>query len=126
MVHGDYYVDYLTEFYEPMEAIVLTAKDRTPETLTEADIEKIEEQLAEASKLLTTMENAEFVQSVFDFSDEKTRTMKSFISQEAESLDRLEEALEVRDKGEIIQASIGIDPGFVKLLALFGDFESLK
>ena len=125
-IRGDYYVDYLTEYYEPMEAIVLTARDKTPETLTEAHIEQIEEQLAEASKLLTAMESAEFKSSVFDFSDEKTRTMRSYVRQEAESLDKLKAALEVRDKGEIIRISMGIEPGFTKLLALFGDFESLK
>lgn len=126
VIPGDYYVDYVTEFYEPMEAIVLTARHKTPETLTGADVEKIEEQLAEALKLLTTMENAEFEPSIFDFSDEKTQTMGGYISHEAESLDKLKDALEVRDKGEIIRTSMGIEPGFMKLLALFGDFESLE
>ena len=36
-----YYIDNLTEFHEPMEVIVLTAKGKTPETLTNADIMKI-------------------------------------------------------------------------------------
>jgi hypothetical protein len=126
VISYNYYIDYLTEFHEPMEAIVLTAKGKTPETLTDADIEKIKEQLAEASKLLTTIENAEFEQSIFGFSDEKTQTMRSYVSQEAESLNKLREALKDKGKGEIIQASIGIKPGFVKLFTMFGNFESLK
>lgn len=121
-----YYIDYLNEFHEPMEAIVLNAKGRTPETLTDADIEKIEEQLAEASELLDKIYGAEFEQSVFDFNDEKTQTMWDYIDQETEFLYELRKALDDEDKEEIIRASIGIKPGFVKLFTMFGDFESLK
>ena len=121
-----YYIDYLNEFHEPMEAIVLTAKGKTPETLTDADIEKIEEQLAEASELLDKIYGAEFEQSVFDFSDEKTQTMWSYIDQETEFLYKLRNALDDEDKEEIIQSSMEIKPTFVKLFTMFGDFESLE
>ena len=121
-----YYIDYLNEFHEPMEAIVLTAKGKTPETLTDEDVAKIKEYLAEASELLDKIYGAEFEQSVFDFSDEKAQTIRDYIDQETESLYRLRNALDDEDKEAIIQSSMGIKPGFVKLFTMFGDFESLK
>ena len=121
-----YYIDYLTEFHEPMEAIVLTAKGKTPETLTDEDVAKIKEELAEASKLLITIENVEFEQSIYGFSDEETETMRGYIKQETESLDKLRKALEGKDEEKIIRASIEVKPVFVKLFTMFGDFESLK
>jgi hypothetical protein len=122
----DYYVDYLTEFHEPMEEIVLTAKGKTPDTLTDADMSKIRELLAESSHLLDKIETARFDASLFGFSDEKAELMNEYVRLEFESLSKLRQSIENGDKNLIIKSAAGIKPNFVKLFLLFGDFESTK
>lgn len=122
----EYFVDYLNEFHEIMETIVLTAKGKTSETIADEDIEKIKENLAEAAELFDIIKGVEFEQPIFDFSDEKTQIMWGYVDQEAESLGKLSKALEGGSKEDIIKASAEIKPAFVKLFLLFGDFESLQ
>jgi hypothetical protein len=122
----DYYVDYLTEFHEPMEEIVLTSKGKTPDTLIDTDVEKIQELLPEALHFMNKIETPEFDSSLFDFDNEKTRLMKEYIKLESESLSKLEQAMKAGDKKMIIQSSAKIKPNFVKLFFLFGDFGNMK
>ena len=46
----DYFIDRLTAFHEPMEAIVLAAKDKTGDTLTDADIALIRKRMPQAEQ----------------------------------------------------------------------------
>ena len=52
--------------------------------------------------------------------------MRDYVSQEREFLNKLSKALEDKNKEEIIRASKGIKPVFVKLYTMFGDFEGLE
>ena len=122
----EYYIDYLTEFHEPMEAIVLTAKGKNPETFTDADIEKIQKSLDEALSIWTRFEKAKFKKSIFGFNKEKTKTMRNHIKLESESLSKLKQSIETKDKKAIIQSAIGIKPNFVNLFTTFGDFSKMK
>jgi hypothetical protein len=116
----DYYIDYLTEFHEPMEAIILTAKGKNPENLTDADIEKIQKSLDEALSIWIRFEKAKFNKSIFGFNDKKVKTMRNYIKLEYESLNRLRQFIDTKDKKAIIQSAIDIKPNFVNLFTLFG------
>lgn len=122
----DYYIDYLNEFHEPMETIILIVKDKTPETLTDEDVSKIKENYGEASKLMVQIENAKFEPSIFDFSEEETQTLNGYIHQERQSLQKLDEALKSEDREKIIKASAGIKQAFLKMFTMFGDYENLQ
>jgi hypothetical protein len=116
----DYYVDYLTEFHEPMEAIVLTVKGKTPDTLTNADIEKLQKLLPDALSIWNRLDSAKFDKSVFGFSDEKSELMRKHIKQEFESLNKLKDSIVSGDKKMIIQSAMGVKPNFVNVFLLFG------
>jgi len=122
----EYFIDYLTAFHEPMEAIALTAKGKTLETLSEEDISKMKENLPEASSLWGKVESFPFNAGVFGFSLEKERQRKSLVKAERQALNGLSVALESGDKARIIKAGVGVKPNFAKLFMMFGDFGKMK
>ena len=123
----DYYIDYITDFHDPMEHIVLRAKDKTPITLRDEDIEFIEKSLPEALTLWTNLKKAKFDRSLFLFSKEKFKKMEDIIDAETKTLEDLKIAIKNKsDKDYIIRKAIGIKKNFVLLFKLFGDFEGLE
>ena len=122
----DYYVDYLTEFHEPMEAIVLTAKDKNPETLTDGDVREIQSSLNQASIIWEKIENLKFDEKLFGFANEKIMKMNHYIKSESDALNRLKQAMGNKDKRLIIQAAVAVKPNFANLFMMFGDFERIK
>ncbi len=122
----DYFVDYLTEFHEPMEVIVLTAKGKTPETLTDGDVRGIQTSLNEALSLWKKIENVKFDEKLFGFSPDKTIKIKNYIKSESETLNKLQQTMASKDKKAMIQAAVAIKPNFANLFMMFGDFERIK
>ncbi len=122
----DYYLDYTTRFHESMEAIVLTVKGQTPDTLTEAMVSKIKTLLKIAQKDWKSLQTAAFDPDLFSFSAEQDSRRQYYINAETEQMNRLQKALEQNDRGKIIEAARGIKPNFVNLFLLFGDFARLK
>lgn len=121
--HIDYFIDGLTAFHEPMEVIVLAAKDKTGETLTEADIASIRKTLPQAEqawrRVAATMLNA----NDYMLTPAQTDDARKLMSLESVSLAALKDALAMGDKARIAQAAVGIKPNFAKLFMTFGDFK---
>lgn len=121
-----YYVDALTRYHEPMEAIVLAGKGKTPETLTAADLETIQAHLGEAEALWRQIQAAPFDAALFGFAPERQAALQQQVAAESEALARLRAALEAGDTAAIIQRAVAIKPAFATLFMLFGDFEGLS
>lgn len=122
----NYYIDYTTKFHEPMEAIVLIAKGKTAETLTEEMLLKIKDNFKVAQQDWENLQNASFDPALFSFSAEKDAQRLGYIKAETEAMNKLINALENGNKGGIIKAAMGIKPNFVSLFLMFGDFEKVK
>lgn len=122
----DYYIDYTTRFHKPMDAIVLTARGKTAETLTEAMLLKIKDNFKVAWQDWENLQKASFDPELFSFDTKKDAQRQACIKAETEALNKLQKALDEGDKGTIIKAAIGIKSNFVSLLLLFGDFGKVK
>lgn len=122
----DYYLDYATKFHQPMEAIMLTAKGRNAETLTDEMLLKIKENLTLAQRDWEKLQRASFDPALFSFSAEKDAQRLDYIKAETEALSTLQKALTGGNKEKIIKASMGIKSNFAGLFMLFGDFEIIK
>jgi hypothetical protein len=123
----DYYIDYITDFHDPMEHIVLRAKGKTPKILKEEDIEFIENSLPEALKLWDAIKSAKFDKDLFFFNEEKVKEMQNIIEAETKALEDLKSALKDKSaKENIIKKAIAIKKNFALLFKLFGDFEGLE
>ena len=123
----DYYIDYLTDFHEPMEHIVLRVKGKTPKTLKANDIKFIEKNLPEALKLWDALLDANFNQDLFLFNDEKVTKMHGIIQAETKTLEELKSAINNKsNKANLIKKTVGIKKNFALLFKQFGDFKGLE
>jgi len=120
-----YYLDALTHFHDPMEEIVLAAKDKTPETFGEADLAKIRAALPEAEKRWAAVK-ATRVDPAFGLSAEQQQTLAGLIARESEALDNLRKALAGSDRAALIKAAVTIKPAFARIYISFGNFEAVR
>jgi hypothetical protein len=116
----DYYLDYQTDFHEPMEEVVLTARGKTPATLSEQDLEKIRTILPELEARWNAVLNAKFNPDVFGFSHAHAAKTTHYIELESEAISALKQALAGDDKAAVIQHAVAIKQPFSKLYMMFG------
>jgi hypothetical protein len=119
----DYFIDRLTAFHEPMEVIVLAGKDKSEDTLTEADIGRIRKMLPQAEQAwqrvtVTTLDANDYMLTPAQADD-----ARKLMTLETASLATLKDALAASDKARIAQAAVAIKPNFAKLFMIFGDFK---
>lgn len=122
----EYFVDQLTAFHEPMEAIVLAAKDKTSETLTDADIQRIRETLPEAEKLWARAMAGNLDGAIYQLEATQLERARKLMQAEQQALAALKSALAGGDKPGIIKAAVSIKPNFAALFMTFGDFTPFK
>jgi hypothetical protein len=108
-----------------MEEIVLAAKDKTPETLTEADLTTIRTHLPEAVALWQRIAARERENELFGFPNAKLATPRTQVDAEAEAPAELEGAVASGEAEAIIPRGVAIKPSFAALFTLFGDFETV-
>ena len=120
-----YYLDALTHFHDPMEDIVLAAKDKTPETFGEADLAKIRAALPLAEKRWAEVK-AMRVDPAFMLSAEQQQTLTGLIASESAALDTLKKALAGSDRAALIKAAVAIKPAFARIYMSFGNFEPVR
>ncbi len=118
-----YFVDHLTRYHEPMEAIVLAGKGKTPETLSAADLDTIRGHLPEAQAIWADVAAAPFDPALFGFSAEKHAALQKQIGMETAALAQLQAALDAGDAPAIIQRSMALKGVFAPLFMMFADFE---
>jgi hypothetical protein len=120
-----YFLDSLTAYHEPMEAIVLSAKDRTPADFGDADIGLIKQSLADAEKRWGAVRKTK-IDAEYGFSDAQKETLAKLIASESQALDALKKAIASNDKAAIIKSAVAIKPPFAKAFMIFGNFEAVK
>lgn len=118
----DYFLDHLTRFHDPMEAIVLKCKNTPPQQLSPSDIEELEHQLRLAQRLWLKVRETEFDAKLFEFDEEREATMRQSMLLVEGAMTNLERALAVGDEKEILTAGQGLKPPFARCFKLFGRF----
>lgn len=117
-----YYVDHLTEFFQPMDAMLLILKDKTPDTLTATDLQNLSYLINREINIWDKVAKVEFNSVLFGFNGIKLRDMRKYIKAEQLILYKLKKAIDARDKAFIFLSADFIKPNFNKLYLLFGDF----
>jgi hypothetical protein len=117
----DYFVDYQTAFHEPMEDIVLTAKGKTPETMTQQDIHTIRSLLPALQARWDALQKAKFDPQDFGFDNARTAKLKRLMETQSDAIAALKKALAAPDKAAIIQSAAAIKPPFAQMFMLFGE-----
>jgi hypothetical protein len=120
----DYFIDGLTAFHEPMEAIVLAAKDKTGDSLDAADIARIRKALPQAEQAWHRVAAAKLDANDYMLTPAQADDARKLMTLENAALSALKDALAASDKARIAQAAVAIKPNFAKLFMIFGDFKS--
>lgn len=118
----DYYIDGLTAFHHPMEDIVLAAKDKTAQTLSDADVSKIRARLPEADELWKRVQASKLDAATYQLSAAQAEDVAKLVKLEAAAVAALQEAVKSGDKAQIAKAAVAIKPNFAKLFMTFADF----
>jgi len=119
------YLDHLTRFHDVMEEMFLLVRDKTPELLTSADIEKIRAAFATADRLWSVAAEAK-VDPEFGLDSARQAELSTSIAKESQALATLGRALGGTDKEALIKAVQGIRSPFGATLSIFGDWKGLK
>ena len=122
----DYFPDLLTEFHGVMEEIFDTVDKKKPETLTDKDIQILNDLLPDAQETWDAAKKAKFDVALYGFKPEQLQKMKSLHKEEEDALLALKGALEKRNKADVIKHALSLKPKFVAVYLLFGDFDRLK
>lgn len=122
----DYYIDGLTAFHHPMEDIVLAAKDKTAQTLTDADVGIIRDMLPQAEKLWGAVEASKLDPKIYQLTAAQSEDVAKLVTLESAALATLKAALASGDKAQIAKAAVGIKPNFAKLFMAFANFEPYR
>lgn len=122
----DYYIDGLTAFHHPMEDIVLAAKDKTAQTLTDADVGKIRDTLPQAEKRWRAVEASKLDSTIYQLTASQSEEAAKLVILESAALATLKSALASGDKAQIAKAAVGIKPNFAKLFMIFANFEPYR
>jgi hypothetical protein len=118
----DYYIDYLSEFHEHLEAIIHVANERDAGSLSDKDIKFIAGECEEGLRIWSQVQNRAFDKGLFGFSDKQEARRKELLQREAQALSNLQRALEGDDRMLIIKSAKEIRPHYSQLYMLFGDF----
>ena len=125
--HGmEYFLDYLTEFHEPMETIVLLGKSKTPETMTPADVQRLRKLTLLAEQSWKAVINAAVDSPAFPLDAEKVEQIRPLIDLESKAIKRLKDLIESNDVAALPAAAVGLKPNFAKLFMSFGKFPEDK
>jgi len=120
-----YYIDRLTAYHEPMEAIVLAAMENEKMKLSPADRAALQTNLKKAETRWRAVLNTPFNAELFGFDDQEVASMKRLIANESKALSDLATALQSGDDKEIIQKAKAIKAPFAQLFMSFGSFEGM-
>jgi len=118
--------DLLTLFHEPMEAITLAVKDKTPAQLTADDLAAISEQYGYAASVWLQVTKAPFDPTLFKLTPEQDGKLRAEIKLETGALDELKAALDAGDKARVLDAASALQPHFTTIYTTFGDFSAVQ
>lgn len=114
-----YFLDRLTEYHEPMEAIVLAAVSGD-----DSAVDRIRELAPQARSSWRAVEDHPFDNRVYRLERHELHRRERAVAEEAAALDTLEAALAASQDGgdptAILAAARGIKPPFTRLVLLFG------
>jgi hypothetical protein len=122
----EHFVDYLTAFHEPMEDIVLTAKDKTAAQLNDGDVARIRALLPEAEARWRRVAAAPFDAATLQLDAEAYARARRLMQLEEQALAELSAALGSGDRARIAKAAVAIKPSFAALFMTFGDFRPYR
>jgi hypothetical protein len=123
--------DYLTDFQTPMEAIVLTVKGVTAESLTGSTLSDLRILSDEARSVWSIIDTLHLDSALYGVTSIELSALRESINEESSRLEALVEALlahdgpndKPQDKQAILDCAVAIRAPFVRAYTFFGAFD---
>jgi hypothetical protein len=115
----DFFIDKMTRFHEPMEAIVLAALDKTPDKVDVATIQRV---YPDAVVKWDAVKTGTIDATLFGFTPVQEQKTRTLIANQTLALDTLGTALKSGNNTAIGKAAVGIKGPFSILFSSFGKF----
>lgn len=114
-----YLLDDVVRFHDPMEAIHLTARGKTGEQLTDADVARITALFSDAEQRWAKVQSAT-IDSVFAPTAERRESLIKLMASETSAMNALKQDLAAGDKEAIAKSAQGLRGPFTALHSSFG------
>lgn len=114
-----YLLDDVVRFHDPMEAIHLTARGKTGEQLSDADVARITALFSDAEQRWAKVQSAAG-DPAFAPTPERREALNKLIANESRALAALKQALAAGDREAIAQTAQGLRGPFTGLHSSFG------
>jgi len=116
----DYFVDSLTAFHEPMEALALAATSTPAASLSERQRAEMAQNFAHARALWAQVERQRIDTASYGLSAARAAQLKQALADETLALARLSDALRGGDNAQLLQAAAAIKGPFARAFIAFG------
>ena len=120
-----YLLDDVVRFHDPMEALHLTARGKTGEQLSDADVARITALFSEAEQRWTKVQSAAG-DSAFAPTADRREALNKLMANETRALDVLKQALAAGDREAIAKSAQGLRGPFTALHSSFGGGSTLE
>lgn len=115
-----YYVDRLTAFHEPMEALALAGSTWKPEQLTPARRQALDAAFGHARALWRAVEREPVDATALALSATREQQLRQGVADETAALSRLSTALRGDDAAALLKAAAAIKPPYARTFTAFG------
>ncbi|MCB8933554.1 MAG: hypothetical protein M9921_14770 [Fimbriimonadaceae bacterium] len=116
----EYFVDRLTAFHEPMEAIVLAAKGKRPSQLDSRLRATLELELLHAETLWLAVDAQIPDAERYGLTPQQEARLRRAMTDETTALMTLRSALATGTPAQVLNAAVSLKPPFAKLFTTFG------
>ena len=115
----DFFIDKMTRFHDPMEAIVLAAQDKAPDKV---DVATIRQVYPDAVSKWDAVKTATIDATLFGFTPDQEQKTRILIANQTLALEKLGTALNSGNTTAIGTAAVAIKGPFSTLFSSFGKF----
>ena len=118
----DYFMDRLTAFHEPMEALALIASTARPQDLTPARRAEMEQDFVRARALWRGIEQNLPSAQVYGLTDARLAQFNKGMADVTATLARVSDALRGTDNAALLKAAAAVKPPFARTFTAFGQY----
>ena len=118
----DYFMDRLTAFHEPMEALALAGNTLKPQDLTPAKRAELEATYAQARALWRSVEQNLPDLKAYKLSEAQQAQFNKGMADVSAAMSRLSDALRGTDNAALLKAAAAVKPPFARTFTAFGRY----
>ncbi|MEY4751224.1 MAG: hypothetical protein RIQ60_3438 [Pseudomonadota bacterium] len=116
----DYFIDQLTAYHEPMEALTIAASTWKPAEIDAQRRAQLEQAVLHAAALWRGIERHTLDMAAYGLPPAGQAQLRQALADESAALDRLTQAQRLGSTEQVLKAAAGLKPAFARAFTAFG------